>query len=166
MNPDGQLCVIFDLRGARRCCQSRTGLPVGGAALRLWLFSCRSRGRSGRAASSSIPLLPLLSEAPRFEWSGISAAVGAPHEKARPPSGAAALGTHRDVTQRPGCLLARKGTARRRRVGMGISNVDTGMLRSIFETLANHYPERMGQVTPPPGGPWALGSGVGRCGQS
>lgn len=33
--------------------------------------------------------------------------------------------------------------------GMGISNVDTGMLRSIFETLANHYPERMGQVGTP-----------------
>jgi len=28
--------------------------------------------------------------------------------------------------------------------GLGISNLDVPITRSVFDTLANHYPERMG----------------------
>ena len=28
--------------------------------------------------------------------------------------------------------------------GFGLANLDVGITRSVFDTLANHYPERMG----------------------
>ena len=32
------------------------------------------------------------------------------------------------------------------RAGMGLASCDLTILRAVFDTLANHYPERMGQL--------------------
>ena len=67
------------------------------------------------------------------------------------------VGTFRPSSQAPALLRAGAYSKQLRQLasyaptanaarctGFGLANLDVGITRSVFDTLANHYPERMG----------------------